>query len=123
LARRQRFADRGAAIGEANRREDAKRYAAGEVHRLQMKGGGERLAALVRDIIDGSEGEPMPDTIALPNTPAGRAAADAIATLNKQHRAFVDAQAAALAAAISPSEDAAIIRQTRVAGRSTSMKA
>jgi hypothetical protein len=111
MARRQRLADRGAAIGEANRREDAKRYAAGEVHRLQMKGGGERLAALVRDIIDGSEGEPMPDTIALPNTPAGRAAADAISALNERHRAFVDAQSAALASSISPSE-------TRIAGRS-----
>jgi hypothetical protein len=118
LARRQRFADRGAAIGEANRREDAKRYAAGEVHRLQMKGGGERLAALVRDIIDGSEGEPMPDTIALPDTPAGRAAADAIAALNDRHRAYVDAQSAAIASSISPAEDAAVIRHTRIAGRS-----
>jgi hypothetical protein len=118
MARRQRFANRGAAIEDAKRREDAKRYAAGEVHRLQMKGGGERFAALVRDIVDGSEAEPMPDTIALPNTPAGRATADAISALNERHRAFVDAQSAALASSVSPAEDAAIIRQSRIAGRS-----
>jgi hypothetical protein len=44
--------------------------------------------------------------------------ADEAGSWGGSDRAFVDAQAAAIASSISPSDDAAIIRQTRIAGRS-----